>query len=223
MIKIFTYISTIRKILKSTQWQTLFIIFWCLFGLTACKLPNFITEKISKLPPQVIEKLAHIPYLGQYLVPQIAPKDLLQKANLEIEKAIWSGAEIYAPNLLNEARTNFQKGKQYLLKKKFIWSKYFLNKAIEKAKTARLESEKIRKQKQTTRYNKLEKLKKELLTSQNKTNFTNSTLLLKIKKLKLLIDEEKFEEFDKEYSLLYKEINSRGGQKPPIKTKSRLQ
>ncbi len=208
-----------KEFLKPRCWVILCIVFLSLFGLTACKLPQAITNKISKLPPHVVERLAHIPYLGQYLVPQIAPKDLLQRAQIEIEKAVWSGAETYAPEFLDEARKDFQKGKQYFLEKKFLWSKHFLKKAIKKAETARLKSERIIQQKKEECYRKLEELKKELNAYENKTSvLTKYDLLLKLKELTLLIQEEKFEEFNKKYLLflhiIEKDKYQEGGKAP---------
>ncbi len=217
MKEIFSYISNPNRFLKRC-WIFWGIIFWFFLGASACKLPDSVSKQMAKLPPSVLDRLARLPYLGAYFLPQEAPEKWLKEAQKSLNKALWAGADIYAPKLFKEAQKYFAKGKLYLQEKRYIWARYFLKKASQTAEEAQKKSEKVRFQAQEERRQKLLALERELNDSiKDLSPAEKLNLQLNLKRLSLLIEEEKFKEFDQEWlALKQKFLKQKRGQKPPF-------
>ncbi len=219
MKEIFSYISNLNKFLKRL-WIFWGIIFWLFFGASACKLPDSVSKQIAKLPPSVLDRIARLPYVGAYFLPQGAPEKWLKEAQKRLDEALWAGADIYAPKLFKEAQRYFAKGKLYVREKRYIWARYFLKKASQTAEEAQKKSQTIRLKAKKERYQKLLTLEKELNDSiRDLSPAEKLDLQLNLKRLSLLIEEEKFKEFDREWLVLkQKFLKRKKGAKAPFTT-----
>jgi len=217
MKEIFSYISNPNKFSKR-YWIVWGVVFWLFLGASGCKLPDSVSKQIAKLPPSVLDKLARLPYLGLYFLPQEAPEKWLKEAQTRLDEALLAGADIYAPKLFKEAQNYFVKGKLYLQEKKYIWARHFLKKASKTAEEAKIKSEKTRTQAREERRQKLLTLEKDLTNYMKDCSPTERLdLQLRLKKLSLLIEEEKFKEFDQEWlALKQKFLKRKRGPRPPF-------
>ncbi len=211
------YIAKTFRFLKGAI--KIWLIFF-LLGLPSCKPPEFVGKQLEKLPPQALERLARLPYLGAYLVPQVAPDSLKDKAQKGLRQAQLAGAPRYAPQLFNKAVAYFAQGTQYYQKKRFLWAKYYFKKALETSQKALQKSEKVRQQAQKIRRTKLQKL----LTLWEEVSASlpedqHLEINLKIKELELMIEEEQFKEFDQKWHALWENLQQiktkKGGNAPP--------
>lgn len=213
---IFPYIAKAWRLLKA-HWGLIFLAILFLFAAASCKAPEAVSRQLEKLPPQALERLARLPYLGPYFVPRVAPKALLEKARKKIEEAQFAGAPIYAPDLLRQAQDYFLRGETFYQEKRFIWAKYYLKKAVETAEKASTKSTRVREKAQSERRERLAEL--EDLIAEGKQPLSPQEeleLRLKLKELALLIEEEKFQEFDRKWQTLWQAIKQKRGPKPPF-------
>ncbi|GEM_PF-3120292 len=170
-----------------------------------------------KLPAPISEKLSTLPYIGKYFKPTLPPQKLKDKAQEALEEAFLAGAKDYAPQTLNQAQKLYQKGLTYLAEEKFSWAQESFKKAIELAHKAQ---KKALQRKEELK----EEYRQKYIQIANKVkNYNDLALNLRLRYLKALLDQERFEEFEAEYIRFKRDLqHMKGGLRPPLDTKKEL-
>ncbi len=215
MKRVFSYIVEVFGVSKTALSICILSLLFLSYG---CKPPEAVTRYLEKLPPQALERLARLPYLGPYFLPRVAPQQLKERVKKLLEEAQLNGGPVYAPELYQKAQDYWLKALEYYQDKRFLWAKYYLKKALQAAEETIQKSQERRQQAQEIRLEKLkalEKLWRESFpapTPQERLDWE-----LKFKELALLVKQERFEEFDQKWKTLWSLLKQKRGPKPPLK------
>ena len=182
------FIVNFRTLLKRFLW----VIFCGFFFIVNCGF---------QFPPQISEKLAALPFIGRYFQAPEDLKELKDQASQALQKAFLAGAKVYAPQSLEQAQQFYQRGLAYLKQEKTSWAKKAFEKAVQLAHKAEEEAKKEREERKKRCLEKYNSLLKE---SKRKDNLE---LQLRLRYLRGLIEQERFEEFEREYLALKKNLS----------------
>ncbi|QJA05699.1 hypothetical protein FVE67_02305 [Thermosulfurimonas marina] len=169
-----------------------------LLALAAVLVLGFSWPKLE-LSPYARYQLSKLPLLGRFITPPTPP----EKAYLETEKLVKelyeARADLYAPDLYAEIQKKWERARSFYQSGHYDWAEEYFRKIQELAQEALKQAQKVRQERKARAYQKLRKLRRRLQARKKDLPLEKRVRLsLALWRLELLIELERFEEFERE-------------------------